>query len=66
MKLSLSRSEASRRLGGSSTAPRRAQGMGSPARTLALAALAAAAGFARRDQWVEAESRFAVTAFDAT
>ena len=30
-----------------------------------IATLAAAAGFARRDQWVEAESRFAVTAFDA-
>ena len=30
-----------------------------------IAALAAAAGFDRRDQWVEAESRFAVTAFDA-
>ncbi len=30
-----------------------------------IAALAAAAGFARRDQWVEAEARFAVTAFDA-
>ena len=31
-----------------------------------IAALAAAGGFARRDQWVEPESRFAVTAFDAT
>ena len=30
-----------------------------------IAALAAWAGFDRRDQWVEAESRFAVTAFDA-
>ena len=31
-----------------------------------IAALAAWAGFDRRDQWVEPESRFAVTAFDAT
>ena len=30
-----------------------------------IVALAAPAGFARRGQWVEAESRFAVTAFDA-
>ena len=30
-----------------------------------IASLAAAAGFARRDQWVEAKSRFAVTVFDA-
>lgn len=30
-----------------------------------IAALAAAAGFARRDQWVDTDARFAVTAFDA-
>ena len=30
-----------------------------------IAALAGAAGFARRDQWVDAEARFAVTVFDA-
>ena len=34
--------------------------------TEGIAALAAAAGFARRDQWVDVDARFAVTAFDAT
>ena len=33
--------------------------------TEGIAELAAAAGFARRDQWVDADARFAVTAFDA-
>ena len=33
--------------------------------TEGIAELAAAAGFARRDQWVDPDARFAVTAFDA-
>ena len=33
--------------------------------TEGIAELASAAGFARRDQWVDADARFAVTAFDA-